>query len=182
MTPTSQPPAILVRATRADGKPSAADVGWWKTPVDHHLAYWDFHDRLKRDLNSKRVAWNGAALLRHATTTYGLDGSTASEWVERFVAGVGREADRPKRRLAKAIRHSARSPEGGKPMSYHQVRENIALEIRLGVCAPTRSDIATHIIKGASIDMADAREMADRIMSDLENGLARRDPRVDPGI
>jgi hypothetical protein len=156
-------------------------VGWWKIPVDHPLAYWEFHGRLKRDLNSKRVAWNASTLLRRATAAYGLDGNTASEWVERFVAGVGREMDRPKPRLAKAMRDSARSSGGGKPMRYDQVRENIALEIRLGVCAPTRSDIASHIVKGASIGMTDAREMADRIMNDLANGLAKRGALADPG-
>ena len=181
MTLPSQPSAILVRATRADGKRSAAEVGWWKTPADHPLAYWGFHDRLTRDLNASRVKWNAAALLRHVTTTYSLDSNTASEWVERFVAGVGREADRPRHRLAKAMRDSARSSGGGKPMRYDQVRENIALEIRLGVCAPTRSDIASHIVKGASIGMTDAREMADRIMNDLANGLAKRGALADPG-
>lgn len=54
--------------------------------LDHGVQnYWDFRDRLARDLKQKRVAGHTPQhLVDHACQQYGMERGRASEWVERF--------------------------------------------------------------------------------------------------
>jgi hypothetical protein len=152
-------------------------------PVHHTLGFWEFRDRLKGDLDKGRVKWNTGALLKHVTSNYGLDDSNvAAEWIERFVASTSRDVDRASR-SDKATKRRGSRPPGAEdialksatyqPIRYDRIREAIAQEIRLGICKPTRLDIARHIVDGASIGLVEAREMADKFIHELVSELSR---------
>ena len=57
--------------------------------VDPHLqSYWDFRDRIARDVHRRRVGLQADAIVRHARDHYGLSAATAAEWAERFLSDL----------------------------------------------------------------------------------------------
>lgn len=53
-------------------------------------SYWDFRERVAADLRRHRVQPNGKALFEHSTRNLHLGEAEASEFIERFMADVGR--------------------------------------------------------------------------------------------
>lgn len=48
--------------------------------------YWDFRERMAGDIKTGRIkSMNARGLVSHATGEYGVDASTAAEWVEAFL-------------------------------------------------------------------------------------------------
>lgn len=48
--------------------------------------YWDFRERMAGDIQTGRIkSMNARGLVSHATGEYGVDASTAAEWVEAFL-------------------------------------------------------------------------------------------------
>lgn len=50
--------------------------------------YWDVRDRLAKDLTSRKVKPDAAAMAAHARDTYGIDHADAAEHVERFFKDI----------------------------------------------------------------------------------------------
>jgi hypothetical protein len=66
--------------------------------VDRYVqSYWDFRDRIARDLRHRRVEPTAEAITRHATTAYGVNAADAAEWAGRFLAGLKADLSRRKK-------------------------------------------------------------------------------------
>lgn len=51
-------------------------------------SYWDFRDRVAKDIRAKRTKGTAAELVEHAHSAFGLSKSLAAEWAERFHADL----------------------------------------------------------------------------------------------